>query len=428
MQMPNDVLNSLSAPTGKTELSQNDVLAALGDEGEESTDTQTAEEIILEDKSDKTPDADKDDEKEENESEETEKLEVSDDDDEKIELKDEEVDEYVELPSRKSILKAYPDLFKKFPGVERAMYREKEYTETFPTIAEAKQAKERLEVFRNIETDLFDGNITNLLSSVKKQDDKAFGKITGTLLQTLEKVDKDAYYGTVNHVIQHALSAAHAKGKAMGDDDGEQLQIAARLINKWIYGSAEIQSPQPLANAREEKEDPKESELTKREQEFNQRQLNTAINDVSSRTRSTVEGAVNKYLDPKGQMTDYVRNKAVSDVMSQLDKEIGSDQRFKNHVDILWKDAAKNGYSDESKSRIRKAIIAKAQTILPDVIRKVRADALKGLGGSPRRKTVEKEEPESNTRRQAPPSRSSQQDKPKPRASSVSDVMRFLNE
>jgi hypothetical protein len=415
MQMPNDLLG---LDSDKPELTESAVLDQLGDDN-----TEAEEEIKLEDKSSESKDDDKVNEEEEDEPEAKSEKSDEESDEDKIELKDEEVDEYVELPSRKSILKTYPEFFKKFPGVERAMYREKEYTETFPTIAEAKQAKERLEVFHNIENDLFSGTIDNLLSSVKKQDEKAFKNIAGNLLSTLEKVDKESYYGTVNQVLSNALDAVFQKGKGMGDDDGEQLMIAARLINRAIYGSTEIKPVTP--NKVEEKEDPKIKELSEREQQFNKRQLDTAVQDVTNRTRSTVESAINKYIDPKSQMTDYVRSKAVTDVLSQLDKEISSDSRFRQHVDLLWKDAAKNNYSDESRSRIRKAIIARAQTILPDVIRKVRADAIKGLGGQPKRKTVEREEPETRTeRREAPPSKSREQTKI--RASNVRDVMKFL--
>ena len=67
---------------------------------------------------------------------------VDDDDEEKDDLDDleedlkEPDDEDLELMTparRKDILKEFPDLFKKFPELERSYFRERKYTELLPT-------------------------------------------------------------------------------------------------------------------------------------------------------------------------------------------------------------------------------------------------------------------------------------------------------
>lgn len=359
--MAEDINESL---TGDSNLSSNDILDALKDEVIE--DNEDADES----ESDDTEESDEEGSSEEHQDEEAEpeeeQLEIKDEDDPEL--------EYHEVPNRQAILKTYPDIFKKFPGIERAIYRESEYTKVFPSINEAKQAQERLNTFSRLENDVFSGDISNLLSSVKSSDPKAFGKISGSLLSTLAKVDKDAYFNTVNYVIKTAIKTAFDSGKSSNSEDGEQLQIAAQLLNRFIYNTADVTAPEVMQFT---EEDPRAKELSQREQQFNERQLQTAVNDVKSRTESTIESAINKYIDPKNMMTSYTKDKAVKDVLSAVNKDLMSDPRFRTHLDRLWVAAQKDGYSDESKKRIRDAVIKKAQSTLPGFIKSVRAKALK---------------------------------------------------
>lgn len=404
--MADEVLN------GDSNLSANDILDALKDEViedevDDSTDEEPAE---VEDDS-----TDDDSEEEEQPEEKPE---------EEIELNDEDEDnfEYQDVPNRQAILKAYPEIFKKFPGIERAIYRESEYTKLFPSIGEAKQAQERLENFSRLENDVFQGNIGGLLSSVKSSDPKAFGKIAGTLLNTLSSVDKDAYFNVVNRVIKTAIKAAADTGKNSNTEDGEQLHIAAQLLHRFIYNTHEITAPDNIVT--EDRPDPREAELTKREVEFNQRQLGNAVEDVRSRTESTIKSAVEKYIDPKGMMNSYTRDKAIADVLTAVNNDIMNDTRFRGHLDRLWVDAQKKNYSDESKKKIREAVIRKAQSTLPGFIKNVRAKVLKNKASV---KPVSKKETEQRSKptfkRTAT---SNERPVQKPRANSVNGILRAL--
>src|SRR5687767_11360934 len=75
---------------------------------------------------------------------------------------------------RKDILKKYPTLFKDFPYLEKAYYREQQFTQVFPTIEEAKEASVKAGVLNNFENDLLKGNTVTILKGVKQQDELAF--------------------------------------------------------------------------------------------------------------------------------------------------------------------------------------------------------------------------------------------------------------
>lgn len=391
--MPNEIVSELVSD----KLGSSDVLKALSDDSSDSSDSkeskkkESAEELILPDDSD---DEESDDDEPEAEAEETES--EPDEVEEKIELEDEKPEGYIEVPSRKKVLAKYPTFFKEFPGIERAMYREKAYTDVFPSIPEAKHAKEVAENYHALQSDVFSGNITNVLASVKEANPKAFGKITSNLLDTLKSVDKEAWGNTINYVVKSAISGLFKSGKSQdsGDDsDGRQLMIAAQVLNRFLYNNVNIEDPKSLAV--EEKEDPRDKELSERELNFNRTQLKTAVDDVTNRTQSIIKSGIEKYIDPKGLMSDYVKSKAISDAMLLVDKELSSDSRFTHHIDNLWREAYKNNYSSESKDKIRAALKNRAQSFLLDIVKKVRADALKGSKSSTTVVKKKKEEDDS---------------------------------
>jgi hypothetical protein len=295
-------------------------------------------------------------------------------DEEEIELAEPEDElEFVNVPRKKEILKEFPELFKKFPGMERALYKEAQYAELFPTMQEAKIAKEELRGLKEVEAEILNGDLENVLKSVKEQNPESFDKVVNNYIHTLRKVDEQAYYGVLNFIIDNAIVTAYKTGHEQQD---EQLMIAAQLINKFVHGSHNIQHPRYPRQVRPEN-DPREQQLAQKQTELNYREFNGALSDVTERTENTIKATIDKYIDSKSQMTPYLRDKAVTDVLAELNQSIQSDARFKSVLDNLWRESANNGYSTQSKNKIRNQIINKAKVVLPDIIRRVRAEALK---------------------------------------------------
>lgn len=333
------------------------------------------------------------------EGEEKEELEID-------EEKEEDELSYSEVPKRQEILKAYPDFEKKFPGVMKAVYREQQYAETFPTIVEAKEAANQLGMFHELENDLLGGNIEKLLTSVKRSNEEAFGQITGSLLQTLEKVDRTAYLGTLNHIVSNALFTAFKSGESSKD---EQLQIAAQLLNKFIYGTTDI------VPSRQIQKDPgitaKEVELNQQREMFANDQLSRAVDNITTRVDNMIKSTIDKHIDPKGVMTSYVKSKAVEDALKLAKDGVSTDPRFRGVLNQLWKDSAKNHYNEASLLKIRNAIISRAKTLLPSVIQSVKASALKG--STIRTRTEKEDKPIRSSSQAATRNSSSKKDIPR---------------
>lgn len=312
-------------------------------------------------------------------------IEPEPEEEEKIELKEEEPEEEPKeedlelvIPvRRKEIIAKYPNLFKDFPYLERAYYREQQYTEIFPTLDDAKLAVEKSQVLDKFEKDVFQGNTESVLRAVKQSDDKSFAKLVDNYLPTLAKVDEQAYYHVVGNIIRTAVNHMTREGQRLGEN-GEPLKIAAQLVNQFVFGTTELAEPTNLAKPTEPNS---ESDRLRKEREAFVKEKFTAVHtDLTTKVQNVLKSTINNHIDPKQSMTEYVRKTATRDAYESLEQLMAQDSRFRTILDKLWEKAFEDNFSPKSLERIRSAYLSKAKTVLPNVIKKSRNDALKGLG------------------------------------------------
>lgn len=373
----------VGSPTPETpsEMGHEDVIEFLGDESE---DTET---IPLEDK----PKPTKLDKVDEGDEEKDDDVKVEDDLQElehELEGPTEEQLELVTPVRRKEILAKYPGLFKDFPYLEKAYYREQQFTELLPTIEDARNAVQAKNVLDRFENDVMNGNTEVILRTVKNDSPKGFAKIIDNYLPTLARVDEQAYYHVLGNVTKHTIVAMVKEARNSGN---EALQSAAQLLNQFVFGTTEFKPPSNLSRNEPEADD-RNKELQHREQQFIRQQFNTAREDLNTRINNTLTNTIDANIDPKKSMSDYVRKNASREAMEMLDTVLSKDARFVALKDKLWESVFNENFSKTSVERIKSAYLSRAKTLLPTVIKKARIDALKGLG----RRSDEEETPNKN--------------------------------
>ncbi len=334
------------------------------------------------------------------------------------ELEDEEEpdDEKLEISSpvsRREILKAYPDLFKKFPYLEKAYYREQQFTKLFATPKDAEEVVEKAQILDNFEADLVKGDTEKILKSIKDSDSKSFAKVVDSYMETLAKVDNNAYQHVLGNTLRHTIIAMVNEAKESGN---EALQHAAVLLNQFAFGSSKFTPPSKLAPAEKQEDNTKEKEISERERQFNQRRFESADDEVSTRIDNKFKATIAANIDPKDSMTDFVKRNAIRDATEELEKLIGTDDRFKMLIDKLWENAYKNDFSREAVSKIEQAFISKARTLLPSVIKKARNEALRGMG-----KRVVGDKEKDNDEETRPRKKVSNDDESRPRRKESND-------
>lgn len=308
---------------------------------------------------------DKKDKKDKQEKGEEEKPEDKKEEDE--ELKEEDL-ELTTVPRRQEILKAYPDIFKKFPALNNVLYREKEYTEVFGSVEDAKDIKDRAETFDRFEGEVLNGNIGAVFHSLKDADNEAFASMINNIMPALYKEDQSAYFHIVGDTLKRSLQTAFQGGN-------EDLKKAANAVYNYFFQGQQFQLGQ---FGKPKQQDSDKDKIDEERQALQQERFDSAQTELTSRIGNSLRNVINEVIDRNSQMTDYVRRNAVNDVLGELDDVIANDPRFTKIKDSLWEKAFEDGFSNQSTAKIRNAIINYAKSIAPGIIRKVRSEALKG--------------------------------------------------
>lgn len=372
-----------SGATVPSELSKDDIYDFLGkdDEKEEVIDLPEEKKETKESKESKKDEKKAKDDKDESEKEDEEDDEAEGLVDDELKALEEELEEpgeeKLELTtptSRREILKKYPTLFKDFPYLETAYYREQEFTKILPTIADAREAVEKSRALDNFEQQLISGNTHDMLKAVKDADQNAFYKIVDDYLPTLGKVDPAAYHHVIGNVIKYTIMNMVQEANT---SNNEELKVAANILHQFAFMSSKFTPPGKLSTE-EKKDDSKEREQNERERKYIREKYQTASREVNEKFSKACRATIEANIDPKGTMSEFVKKSAVRDASEELDKLIKKDSRFKTIVDKLYERAAKSNFDTESLDKIRSAYASKARTLLQAVIKKARNEAIKG--------------------------------------------------
>lgn len=319
-----------------------------------------------------------DDSSDKEEKEEQEEIKIE----EEKQPEEEELEEVITL-RRKDILAAYPELFKKFPDLERAFFREQKFTEIFPTLKDAQEASDRIKNFTTFESDLLSGNPTSLLTEVKSTDENAFIGIAEQFLPTLAKVDQNVYHSILGNIFKSAVVSMMQEAQS---SQNETLNNAALILNQYLFGTAKVEAPKTL---QKEQANPESDKLKEERAAFIKERFDVAQADVTERATNLLRSTVERYIDPKDTLTAYAKSKAIEDVINQIDEEMAEDSRFRASFDKLWESAFDHNFNDFARRKLKDAWLNRAKQSLPMILRKVRSEAMKDV----RRRDTEEPKP-----------------------------------
>jgi hypothetical protein len=398
--VPTEVLSgnadiSSKIPTPKTADDINDLFKEIDSEDKASEKVE---------KKESKPSKELDDKASEERSDEDDELELKEPDEEEEKLDLSEDVDIAAPPRKKEILKEYPELFKKFPFLEKMMYRDRQYNELFGSFDDAKEIAERSEVFSSFENQLLAGNTAEILKEVKETDKKAFDTIVDDYLPTLAKVDKEAYFHVVGNLNRRLIMEMVQEANDTNNDD---LKQAALLVNQFVFGTSKFTAPTARV---EKKTDDAKDEVEQERLAFVKERFESARDELQTKVDNVLRSTISDYIDPKQIMTAYVKKNAVTDAMRILSNSIASDSSVVKNLDTLWRTAFNTKFSKDSLSKIQSFYLSKAKGNLKNAILKARAEALKDAQPRVAKETDDREEEESTRqiRRQPATGRPSQ--------------------
>jgi len=280
---------------------------------------------------------------------------------------------------RGEILAKYPNVFKDFPYLEKAYYREQQFTETFPTIQEAKNAAEKAGILDNLEQQVMGGDISQVLQAAKNESSEVFARIADNYLPTLRRIDQQAYYHVLGNVIKDTIITMVREGRNLGEQ-GQPLQAAANILNQFVFGSQTFTPPRNLAQQQDPQLAAQQQQFQQAQQQQFMSQFETVRDDLQIRADNVLKSTIDQHIDPNGSMSDYIKTHATAEAFNKLESLMAQDNRFHVLLDKLWEAAFRSGFSKDSTDKIKSAYLSRAKTLLPTVIKSARNEALRGTG------------------------------------------------
>ena len=291
-------------------------------------------------------------------------------------IEDEEEEEPVKIPfdrpTIKDIKAKYPEIFKDFPELKEAFFREAEFTKFFPTVDDAREAHQENEAFTVLQESVLSGDPIPLLDSVEKTDSKAFEILSLSFLPSLYKKNQDLYSQAVTPLFQNLVRTLH------GDRD-ENVRNAALVIADYLFGS------DGAAIAEGKKSVAKILELTAEQKKIkDEKESSSAISFRNSAGRvedtiiKSIESLVfkNPSYDPNKVFSTFLRKQGAQEIVKRIMDHLGHDQGHLSVMAARWKRARANGYTSDDESKIISTYLARAKPLIPDACSKVSAAML----------------------------------------------------
>lgn len=383
-------INTGTPDTAKPARSADDVLDLFNDESGDDKGDKDDEEPIRKPRQEKKESSDKesDDEDDKEEKPRRRRSEQSEDDDEgedgegdEIDLKgaeDLEDEEEIKIetpPKKKEVLEKYPKLFKEFPWFEKMMFRDRQFMELFGSFEDAKDIKADAAVLQQFEADMMKGDSTSVLKQIKENSPETFDKIVDNYLPNLYKVDQEAYYHIVGNVTKQIIKELNNGG----------MKEVAKGLTKFMFGKED--DPGDITSRSKEK--PQNDEIKKEKEDFYKERFEVARNDLQGRVDNVLKSTINEYIDPKNEMSAFVKKNAVREALAAIHEALNGDKDFMRSLNRLWENSAKERFSQNSLNSIRSAYLGKAKGQLNGIIRNVRREALKDAAPAKRDKDEE---------------------------------------
>jgi len=299
------------------------------------------------------------------------------------EEKDEEEEEEKKLaakppydrPTMQELREAFPDLFKKFPSMRDVFYREQEFTQIFPTIEDAKEASVNAQAYNNLSDKVLSGDSEDLLNAVKNTDEAAFKKLATSILPTIYKLSPDLHWQATVPLLQNLVRGFYVEGKRKGNDN---IANAAEYLSDFIFNDISIARGEKSLIPERKEESEEAKKLAKDRSDFETQRYNTFFGDVRVGIDRDVKNMINERgkVDPDKVFSEFIRDTIINKVQAEVDKQLAADKAHMKYMSSLWEKAKREGYSEEWKSRISSAYLARAKSLIPSIRAKLISEAM----------------------------------------------------
>lgn len=330
------------------------------DKGDNKENKEGDEEDNEEGKDDK--DTEEGEEGTEEDGEEGEEEEGKEDkEDSEAEEDDAEAEALTEDNVYQQVKKLAPKLLKELPELRSVIFREREFSTIYPTIEDAREAKETAETFNTFQEDILSGESENLLGAVKKLGDDKLEGFVANFIPSVQKVSKELYLGMLYPEFKKLFQAAAKSGN-------DNLVISAKNLNHFLFGDTDVDKAAPGLKVGEE------DKVTKREREFEQKVEANFRNDLVATGNVRARKIISLAFKDSG-LSELTQKHLTDEIYNRVDAALSKDPRHMGNIEHLYKQAKREGFTSIGKDRIINATLSRAKGLIPQIRQKVLTEA-----------------------------------------------------
>ncbi len=287
------------------------------------------------------------------ESEETEEEESKEEEEEKppeeLSEEDQEQEAQITRPSWK-------ELKDKFPGIEKnkevreVYFREKAYSEIFPTVDDAKEANSKAEALDFFDSGLSTGDPNVLLKNLKPE---VVDKLSQSLLPALYEHDHKLFVKATRPLLVNVINEVYERGVKNED---ENLKTSVLNVCKILFGEFKLpdrssgRKDPELENERRALNEERENLILGRRQEFTTK----AEGSIHRQLTKIIQDGLN--IDNEF-LTESITDKTLAKVKATL----ATDAEFMARLNSIRRQAEKSGFAPEYITRIVAAYLGRAK-------------------------------------------------------------------
>jgi hypothetical protein len=288
-------------------------------------------------------------------------------------------------PALKDIKKDFPDLFKRYPALKGAFFRDAEFSKVFPTPKDAEEAAQKAENYDTLESSLVQGSPELLMKELSENNPRAFGELAKNWLPQLRALDNKLYVSVTEPVVEELIYVAFQHANKIGD---KNLAMSARHLANFVFANGgEIPD---LTERATRKPNPAEIQLQKEREEWAQTRYKEADSEIFTRVTRALDQNIRQGLDPSNTITDRMKTSIVNDIINEVNKMLMGDQAHGKRMSALWKKAVRDSFSRQSKESIVSTYLSGAKPLIRELRNRIRAEYLGTNGSTGKRKLEEK--------------------------------------
>lgn len=293
--------------------------------------------------------------------------ENEDEQDEDDENEEDENDDEVKSDSLYQQLKEYDSkIFKENPELKEVIFRERAYTERFPTVKDADEAIEALNTLNGYNNDILNGKSDVILEALEQTDKGALKDFVANFIPSVEKLNKDLYYEMIGPEIKKLL-------RIYAKHTDERVSVSAQNLHYAVFGDSNLDKDVGLSR-KETKKSERDENISKREKELEDRIVSTFAGEVKTSCENRIKRSISSAFNNSG-LSSLMTNKLVDEIFTRVGNELQSDTRHMGGMNSLWRQAKTAGFTSEWKDRIVNAYLSRAKALVPKYRQKVLTEA-----------------------------------------------------